>query len=147
MFTNHRHAHERNGDAEASRGDSDEVLAPVARASYKTNLFLVGIIGGTLTFIGAFVAIDRKLAQSAAVEAITPQLSTLSQKIEAIDKREAAHEARVDIERPMMDAYVREERAARRSINAKLDALCRASPKANCPLGDGEKAVDYTQGN
>ena len=104
-----------------SRDEIAAVFSKDARPAWRMVL-LLSTVGAALA---AYVAIDRRLAIAAASEVIAP-----------IDRKIDQHLAEMKPLRDQMMNYVEEERAARKSMARKLDALCRANPEADCPLGD-----------
>lgn len=89
---------------------------------------IVGTVSSTLGTI-AFV-------ESQALKVARPLIEARVSPLEKIDLQ---LQARVE----KIEADVIDQRALdsnfRRNVLAKLDALCRAAPKANCPLGENEK--------
>lgn len=79
--------------------------------------------------LAATYALDRRLAVAAAQEVVEARVGPVERRLDE-------HLASGRALREVMDRYVQEERAARRSMLRKLDALCRSNPRADCPLGD-----------
>ncbi len=104
-----------------SKDDLAAVFSKDARPAWRMALLLGTIIGA----MAAYVAIDHRLAIAAASEVVAP-----------LDRKIDQHLAEMKPLREQMMNSVEEERAARRSMGRKLDALCRANPHANCPLGE-----------
>ena len=104
-----------------SKDDLAAVFSKEARPAWRMALLLATVVGA----MAFYVAIDHRLAVAAASEVIAP-----------IDRKIDQHLAEMKPLREQMMNYVEEERAARKSMGRKLDALCRANPSAHCPLGD-----------
>ena len=104
-----------------SRDEIAAVFNRDARPAWRMALLLATVIGA----LAAYVAADHRLAIAAASEVIAP-----------LDRKIDQHLAEMKPLREQMMNYVEEERAARKSMGRKLDALCRANPSAHCPLGD-----------
>lgn len=88
---------------------------------------IVGTVGSTLGTV-AFV-------ESQALKVARPLVEARVAPLEKIDLQLQARVQKIE-------ADVIDQRALdnnfRRNVMRKLDALCRAAPKANCPLGDGD---------
>jgi hypothetical protein len=101
----------------------EAALAPAARPAW--NVFL--LVGAIVSGLAAFLTADRYLAVSAAHDVVLP-----------VEKRLDDHLSQSKALREMMQQWVQEQRSQNRTVSKKLDALCRASPAANCPLGVDE---------
>jgi hypothetical protein len=86
---------------------------------------LLALIGSILAGAGAVAAAGHTVARAAAQEVVRP-----------VEKKIDDHLAAMVPTRELMMSYVQEEREARRMLLRKIDALCRASPQAQCPLGE-----------
>ena len=99
-----------------------------SRAAVKTLAIVLGVslpsVLGTAAFMSATDERIREKAADVATKTVAPVAARL-------DAHVAQQEA---TERALMQ-WVEEDRAQRRLTLQKLDALCRATPKANCPLG------------
>ena len=104
-----------------SKDDLAAVFSKESRPAWRMVLLLAAVVSA----LAFYVAVDRRLAIAAASEVVTP-----------IERKIDQHLAEMKPLREQMMNYVEEERAARKSMARKLDALCRANPSAHCPLGD-----------
>lgn len=55
-------------------------------------------------------------------------MATTEQRLALLEKEDVALEEKLKL-----------EQSYRRAVLARLDALCRATPRANCPLGENER--------
>lgn len=104
--------------------DDEGVLQRRARPAWQL-LALVATIAVGLT---GLVAWDARAAAAAARE-------VTEARVAPVERRLDDHLAQSKALREVMDRYVLEQRDLNRTISAKLDALCRANPRADCPLG------------
>lgn len=100
--------------------DDSGALARKAKPAWQ----LIGLIASILVAGGMAVAASRAVATEAAKEVVQP----VSRKLDD-------HLARMEPLQMLMQEYVREQRENNRAVSRKIDALCRAAPSANCPLG------------
>lgn len=101
--------------------NDDGVLSRRARPAWG----LINLIASVLAGAVAVLAAGRVLAIKAAEEVVRP-----------VERRIDDHLAQIPPTRELMMRYVDEERESRKMLMKKVDALCRASPHANCPLGE-----------
>lgn len=101
--------------------EPSQAFGPSHRPAW-TVLLLVGSI---LAGAAGVIAVDHRLAIAAAQDVVAP-----------VEKRLDDHLSSARAMREVMDRYVAEERQSRRALTKKIDALCRANPRADCPLGD-----------
>lgn len=105
--------------------DDEGVLSRRARPAWG----LILMIGTVLAGASAVLAAQNYVAVAAAQDVVAVAVAPVEKKIDD-------HLAAVQPKQDLMMQYVQEQREINRAMSKKLDALCRASPKANCPLGD-----------
>lgn len=106
------------------RQSDDDDTGALSRRARPTWSVLV-LVGGILTAAGAVLASEHAIAVQAAKGVVAP-----------VERKLDDHLAAMVPTRELMMSYVAEERAARQMLTKKIDALCRANPQAQCPLGE-----------
>ena len=106
------------------RQDDEDDTGALSRRARPTWSVLI-LIATILTGAGVVLAAEHAVAKAAAESVVAP----VSRKLDD-------HLAAMIPTRELMQAYVAEERESRKMLTRKIDALCRATPQANCPLGE-----------
>jgi hypothetical protein len=102
--------------------DDDGALSRRARPTWQ----VLTLIGSILVAAGLGVAAAQTVANSEAQKVVAP-----------VERKIDDHLAAVVPTRELMEAFVDEQRQFNRDARRQLEALCRASPHANCPLSGG----------
>jgi hypothetical protein len=105
--------------------DDEGALSRQSTGAWK----LLGLIGSILTAAGLFIAFDARQARAAAKDVVEARVGP-------VEKRLDDHLSSSRALREVMDRYVQEQRDTNHVMRQKLDALCRANPRADCPLGE-----------
>ena len=92
----------------------------------------VGIALGSVTSTVAVVSYTERIVMKTAIPIIEARVAPLERADLMVANRVSAIEAE-------MMRTTTAEFAYRKQVLAKLDALCRATPKAGCPLGENER--------
>jgi hypothetical protein len=88
---------------------------------------------GVMVLIGSIlVAAAGALGAARAVAKVEAQ-----QVVAPVERKIDDHLAAVVPTKELMEAFVDEQRQFNRDARRQLEALCRASPHANCPLSGG----------
>jgi hypothetical protein len=103
--------------------DSDDagVLNRQARPAWRLFVLIGSVLGGG----AAAAAAAQSVAKTEAQSVVAP-----------IERKIDDHLAAVVPTRELMQQFVSEQRDQTRMLSRKIDALCRATPQAQCPLGD-----------
>jgi hypothetical protein len=101
--------------------ETDGVLTQHASTAWRVIKLVAVVLGAGLTVIqGA-----RLFVASVAADVVAP-----------VSMRLDTHLAATGVARDFMERFAKENIESRKQMNQKLDALCRANPHANCPLGE-----------
>jgi hypothetical protein len=107
------------------RREGDDSDAGVLQRGASGAWRLIIFIGTVITGAAVVVGMVHRVSVYAAEGVVAP-----------VEKRLDEHLANSRAMREVMDRYVEEQRDMNRTVSKKLDALCRANPKADCPLGE-----------
>jgi hypothetical protein len=86
---------------------------------------VITLIGSVLVAGGIGIAAAQNVANTEAQKVVAP-----------VERKIDDHLAAVVPTRELMQQFVSEIKDQNRMMNRKIDALCRANPHAQCPLGE-----------